>query len=799
MAEARNLDPAPAAPPLTGFRVLELGDDLATAYCGRQFALWGADVVVAERAGGSPARRMAPFATGRSGARTSLVWEYVAAGKRTADAGSSAELAQLAALADVLIVSRGGALEAAQVEALRQTRPDLVVVALSDFGGDGPYAGFRGGELVLQALSGYLALNGEPGRAPLRAPGRLIDYVIGVNAFVGALAALFARERSGHGDRVEVTGLETLAAILPYLRPQYTGRDKAREGGTEAGVRIVPCADGWVSMLVGDPRSKPLFSEVFEIPADAWPADLHAGSYYEVVAKCVAFLSRYAQAKSADEIFLSLASRGVVCGKVNSPAELVEDGQLAEREVFIEARHPELGDLKLAGAAARLRKAASAPYSPAPGPDEAMLAQDIGWTPRPPPAVRGAAGALPLAGVRVLDLTQAWIGPFATLVMADLGAEVIKVESHRRPDVWRHAANSPPALADAPGAKVNHSWYFNSVSRNKRSLCLDLASADGKALFERLVRDADVVAENYTPRVMDNFGLGYDSLARLRPDLVMASFSGFGKTGYLSEMKANGSSIEALAGWDFLHRYPDGPPVLMGFYQADPVCGLQMAALTLAALIRRERTGAGEAIDGAMFDAAVGYLGAALLAAQLGEPAEALGNRDPDHAPSGVYQARGEDRWIAIDVPDDNAWRALAALVGPPLDKPQYTDVAARRAAHDEIDAAIAAWTAALDAEDLMGRLQAAGVAAGVVRGLAEAIDDPQLTARGWFKPMTHADLGTHRYNGFPWRFAGRELVAATPPPRLGEHSSLLLAEKLGLDAAAIEAMAAKGVIGWVT
>jgi len=787
------------AQPLAGFRVLELGDDLASAYCGRQFALWGADVLVLESEGGSPVRRMAPFARADPEQR-SLVWEYIAAGKRAVDGAVAThpDVARLAGSADVLIVRGGAASYGLSLEALRQSRPDLVVVQLSDFGSGGPYAGHRGGDLVLQALSGYLALNGEPGRAPLRAPGRLIDYAVGVNAFVGALAALFARERTGLGDVVEVTGLETLAAILPYLRPQYTGRDKVREGGTEGGVRIVPCADGWVSMLVSDPRSKPLFTEVFDIPENAWPADLHEGTYYEVVAKCVAFLSRHAETRSADEVFLALASRGVVCGRVNSPAELLEDGQLAEREFFIEARHPALGELKLAGAAARLRNAKLAPFSPAPGPDETVRLEDIGWEPRPAPPVRGAVNALPLEGVRVLDLTQAWIGPFATLVMADLGAEVIKVESHRRPDVWRHAANSPPALAEAKGAKVNHSWYFNSVSRNKRSLCLDLASADGKALFERLVEGADVVAENYTPQVMDKFGLGYDALARLRPDLVMASFSGFGKTGYLADMKANGSSIEALAGWDFLHRYPDGPPVLMGFYQADPVCGLQMAALTLASLIRRERTGEGEAVDGAMLDAAVGYLGDALLAAQLGETPAALGNRDPDHAPSGVYPARGDDRWIAIDIPDEAAWRALAALVGPPLDQPRFASLAGRRAAHGEIDAALATWTAGCDAEALMGRLQAADVPAGVVRGLAEAIDDPQLTARGWFKTMTHADLGAHRYNGFPWRFAGRELVAATPPPRLGEHSALLLREKLGLDEAAIEGLAAKGVTGCV-
>jgi len=312
------------------------------------------------------------------------------------------------------------------------------------------------------------------------------------------------------------------------------------------------------------------------------------------------------------------------------------------------------------------------------------------------------------------------------------------------------------------------------------------------------VVEADVVAENYTPRVMRQFGLDYDALARLRPDLVMVSFSGFGKSGYLSEMKANGSSIEALAGWDFLHRYPGGPPVLMGFYQADPICGLQMAALTLAALIRRERTGEGEAIDGAMFDAAVGYLGDALLAAQLECEAPQVGNRNPDNAPAGVYPAKGDDRWIAIEVPDDATWRALAAVVGAPLDGPGFDALAARRAAHDRIDAHLAAWTQGFEADELMRRLQAAGVPAGVVRGQAEALADPQLAATGWFKTMTHPDLGSHQYNGFPWRFASRRLVAALPPPRLGEHSALLLHEKLGLDQLEIDALMAKAVSGAV-
>ena len=790
-----------SAGPLRDLRVLEFSREVAAAYCGRQFATWGADVVVVEPPGGSPLRRLHPIATGRDGEPVSLVWTNVAAGKRTLSppGTDAATIRALLAGADVFITDHDPAALGElglPLDALRRDYPRLCIVALSPFGLDGPYSRHRGGDLIVQALSGYLGLNGLVGEPPLQAPGRLTAYATGVNAFVGALAAYLKRVRTGRGDLVEVSGLETLASIVPYLRVQYLGGDKHREGGTEAGVRILPCADGWISLMPNSVLHKPVLADVLNIPDEAFPPDLLDGDYSTVVRRTMGFYSAYTRRMSADDLFLALEERGVTCGKVMAPEELLALPQLRERDFFKAMAHPALGAVDLPGPAARLSESATA----APQPDAPVSATELGWSPREAAPTEKATDTLPLAGVRVLDLTQAWIGPFATLIFADLGADVIKIESHRRPDVWRQTSPHPLAITDVHAEFVNRSHYFNSVNRNKRNLTLDLRSEDGKRLFLALVRDADVVAENYTSRVMDRFGLGYAALAAVKPDIVMMSSSGFGKTGPWRDFKTNGSAIEALAGWDWLHRYRGGPPILMGFYQADAICGLQMAALTLVSLVHKNRTGRGQSIDGSMLEASAGYLGEVFLAAQLGEPVQAQGNRHPDMAPHGVFPVAGADRWIAIAAPDDAAWRALAALTGGEgcAADPRFATLAGRLADQDALEGWLAAWTRDQDADALMDRLQRAGVPAGVVRTAAEGLTEPQLAARRWFKDMTHPDLGTHKYNGFPWRFADCELVAHTPPPRLGEHSDLLLRERLSLSDDEIAELKRKDVTGTV-
>ncbi|MCY3964720.1 MAG: CoA transferase [Acidobacteria bacterium] len=791
---------------LRGVRVLELADGVAAAYCARQFALWGADVVVLEREGGSRLRRMGPHG-GEGAARESLLWQFVAANKRAMSLSSACPdtdaLLDLLRLADVLVTDWADAdLErwGLTLDGLRKRLPGLVLVSVSPFGLDGPYAGLVGSELVVQALSGYAFLNGDRGRAPLKAPGHILGYACGVSAFVAALAVLVSRLESGRGRFIEVSAFDVIAGILPLLPIEYGGAPPQREGGSTTGVRVHCCRDGWVTFMPPLEEQVADYGAVLGVEDGEWPPIEDGEEPPAWRRRLIPLLADKVRDKSADEVFHGLLRRRVVCGKVLSPADLLDDEHLAARGFFRTLRHPRLGELPFAGPAATHGRTGPAPPAPAPGAEEQIDPSRLDWSPAGRTiADSGKVESLPLEGVEIVDMTQAWIGPYAAMLLADLGADVIKVESHQRPDVWRRWLANPKPAGNVLGGHINTSPYYNSVNRNRRSLCLDLKTGEGRDLLGRLIADADVLMENFTPRVMERFGFDWPAVEKLNPSLVMTSWSGFGKTGPLSDYKANGTSIEALAGWDWLHRYPGGEPMVMGFYQADAITGLQMAATTLVALFHSRRTGQGQAIDGSMMEAAAGYLGEVLLDAAFGGERTATGNGDFDFAPHGVYPCAGEDRWIALAVDSDEMWERLVAVSGSESLADSVLCLQRDRIANAEkLDEALAAWTRSQTAEHLMARLQAAGIAAAVVRTTSELMACPHLEQRRWFRRIEHADVGSHRYAGHPWRMDGLPERSDLPSPRLGEHSRELLRERLGLSDAEIDDLFDRGVTGAV-
>lgn len=770
---------------LNDVRVVELGDSLPVAWCGRQFALWGADVVTLEPEGGSTIRRRRPLADAAEGP-ISLLWETVAAGKVSARRGAT-DLVDLLSRTDVLLLDGAEGLDPADLAA---QHPQLIVVEMSGFGRDGPYAGWAASELVVQALSGYLHHNGKSGRPPLKAPGHILAYACGVSAFVAALAALVKRHKRGCGSVIDATELETLASLTPLLRGQYTGVHPVRSGGPGTGVRLLKCLDGSVSFMPPTPKQLGEFERALGVARDDWPACAHDARATGRAATLMEFLGQLLARRPAKAVFRAMLEAGVPCGLAQSPGDLLDEPHLAARGFFSVVNHPRLGPLPLAGAPAHLSRTPAAQPAPAPSRPSPSAPP---WTPRAggPPHTRD----LPLAGIRLLDLTQAWIGPYAAMLLADLGAETVKIESHRRPDVWRQWSAAPVPLTDVNADEVNASPNYNSVNLNKRSLTLDLKSEAGRAVLLRLAREADLVMENYTPRVLERLGLDHATLARENRRMVMTSFCGFGKTGPLSDFKANGTTIEAIAGWDHFHRYPGEDPIVMGFYQADAISGLQMAAVTLVALLHSLRTGEGQAIDGSMYEAAAGYIGEALMEARLGLAQTSAGNADPDYAPSGVFPCAGEDRWIAISVLNEDQWQALVGLA-PELGA--YSDVAARLADRAALESRIADWTIGREPEGLAAALQAASIPAAVVRSPAEVLACPHLSGRDWFRSLVHADVGEHLHNGAPWRFAGVPPRRECASPRLGEHSREILAERLGLSDEEISRLERDNVTGAV-
>jgi crotonobetainyl-CoA:carnitine CoA-transferase CaiB-like acyl-CoA transferase len=386
----------------------------------------------------------------------------------------------------------------------------------------------------------------------------------------------------------------------------------------------------------------------------------------------------------------------------------------------------------------------------------------------PAPIARGPAEA-PLAGLRVVDFTMGWAGPLCTRTLADLGAEVVKIESEDHPDWWRGWE-----AGDAAEVARETKFSFISVNRNKRDVTLDLATPNGLAAAKALVARADVLVENFAAGVMEKLGLGRAARRRLNPSLIAVAMPAFGSDGPLAGVRAYGSTVEQASGLPFANGHGHWPPSLQHVAFGDPIAGLYAAAATLAALYGR--TAGGAEIDLAQVECLFQQAADALIAQQLtAGPLPRTGSRRPRAAPVCVVAAGGEDSWLAVAVDGDGAWRSLCAALG----RPDWVGLAlADRAARaDEIEAAIAGWAAAQDPASAAEALQAAGVPAAPVQPTHALCYDPQLAATGFFGEMVRPYVGEHLVPNAPWTFDGRRPALRNPAPTLGEHTAEVLTE----------------------
>lgn len=396
-----------------------------------------------------------------------------------------------------------------------------------------------------------------------------------------------------------------------------------------------------------------------------------------------------------------------------------------------------------------------------------------------------------------MDFTQAWIGPFATMMLADLGADVIKIESHKRVDVWRNWRGSLPdgCVQNAHAHAYNISPNFNGTNRNKREVAIDLNQRDGVAVAKDLIASADVVMSNFTPRVMSKFGLDFDSIREVKPDIVNVCWSGYGEVGPYRDYKANGATIEAMSGWDALFGYRDDTPMVMGFYQTDAFTGLQMAACTLIGVINRDLTGEAQNVRGSMLESAIGYIGEEIIAAGAGRALERWGNRNPNFAPHGIFPTIESDRWVAIVCRNDDEWRRLKTLIRLESDEFDVRTERLRRVS--EIEALVSAWTRTRSRDEASETLREFGIPAVAVVDCLEILDHPEFTRRNWFQKQFHPDVRGMWYGGFAWRFSKSKLSTDRPPPRLGEHSEEVLSD-LGYSTDRINELFADDTVGCV-
>lgn len=784
--------------PLSGVRVVELTFG-KLEMCGRFLADLGAEVILVEPRGGVASRRAPPCH-----GQTSLHFASHNANKLSVelDLESAEGVRQLGELLQGAQI----VLEAAPLGWLRERGLDSrlhvgqVVLGLSDFGRSGPYADFTASNAVLLAMGGVLARSGIKGCEPLLPPGELAYETAALQAAWVALAAYWNLLNGGGGGCFDFSAHE---ATLQILDPGM-GVTGSAAGGRSAlelaprgrpplgnGYPIFPCLDGAVRICLLNPRQWQGMS--------AWLGDDHPftdpsfaslAKRFKVIREVNALIAELFREQRAADLVAEGQRRGVPIAAVASPDEVLRDAHFLARDSFVAlpvadgvAGRVPGGFVEIDGQPAGIRR-------PAPALGE-HTAQVLSALPAslPPVVATGDPARRPFSGVRVLDLGVIVAGAELGRLLADQGAEVIKIESAAYPDGLRQTLDGQPM-----------SISFAQGSRGKRSFGLNLRDPRGVALFKELVAHCDLVLSNFKPGTLESLGIGYDVLSQVKPDLIMADSSALGNHGPLSKSMGYGPLVRASTGLTWLWRYPeraDGYSDSTTIFPDHFAARISAAAIA-AALVRRKRTGKGGRVSVCQAETILGVFSSQFLEESL-RPGCFVpsGNRDRHAAPGNLFPCAGDDEWCVISVGDDEQWRSLCEVL-----KRYDWLVAARlataqgRLAHaDELEAGIAEWTSRHSPLQVRDLLQAAGVPAGNMLRLDQMARDPHLLARGFFKtlrqPGLSAPILTENVPALgPWPEPD-----IRPAPFPGQHTREIAHELLGLDAAAVDELVASGVL----
>lgn len=770
---------------LAGLRVVEIAGDIAGPYCTKLLVDLGADVTKVEPPSGDPLRYWGPFPEGKADPERSGLFEYLNAGKHGATIDLAAEhgldcARRLFAGAHVLVEALPpGKLDGYGFDGkvLAELSPGLVVVRISDFGQHGPLRDRVATPFTMQAASGWINVR-QPGRPPVQAGARISEYVAGGYAALGALTALRNAPADSGVVEVDVSVLESLLCTLPY--PMLMA-ERMRNLGLPTNTRAAPmmgivrAADGWIGINCLTGQHWLDVCAMLGLPeyGDAQIAIMLGGPERgEFFARAQPWLD---ERTVAEILELSQAMR-IPAAPVNDGATAPHCPQYAERGFFVACG----GDAILRpGAPFRLSRTPVRPPRRAPRLGAAASA--------PTTTRREFEGACdpstPFAGLRVLDLSTFWAGAYLTCYLGAFGGDIMKVESIQRPDGHRYSG----AWSYEGDRWYERSGIWQGTNLNKRDITLDLTSDRGRELVRLLAREADVVVENFSPRVIEQFGLDYESLKALKPDVICVRMPGFGLQGPWRDYVGWALNIEQTSGMSAVTGYPDGPPCnIQG--PADPIVGVHAGTALLAALEHRRRTGEGQLIEVAQIEVAACLAAEPVIEYSMNSVVQ---GREGNHSRGylqGVYSTAAEDDWIAVSVRDGTDLTGLGAVLSRPDLKWGM--------AHDEFDAAVAEWARTRTAVEAVDSLRARQIPAEQVLTAERMYDLPQLDARNFYQEVEHPVTGPHRYPGWPFTVTpGPRRHHRLPPPTLGQHNAEVL-QALGLTDDEIDELRASRVIG---
>jgi len=802
---------------LNGYRVLDLTDEKGHL-CGRILGDMGADVIKIEPPTGDPARLTGPFFQGKRDPEKSLSWLYANANKRgialdldSAEGRKSIE--RLASGADIVLESfKPGCMDRKGLgySSLRRINPKIILVSLSAYGQTGPYRDFETTELISAATGGLVRVFGDADRPPVRISTPQSYYIGSQHAALGAVAALHHREETGKGQWVEVSIQEAVVQSLTYLI-QHADRSGAvgLRSGTDVRTRIrpaplgdlamrwrFPCRDGYVFFSVQGAGGAPIKSAramtkwaneegyALDIGTYQWETWDSASIKQEQQDLLQDAFAPFIATKTKAELLERAAAHRMLLAPVNTVADLPDNPQLAHRGYWQQVQHPGLNTAvtypgpfaKVDALPLRIRRRA-----PRIGEHDREIAAETESTGSrqhraPEDRKASAAGKPVFEGLKVVDLTVAIAGPLIARFLASEGAEVIKVENHAHPDSVRTVA---PFKDMAPG--YDRSTQFAHYNYSKKSIAIDCGRPGGRDIVVKLIEWADILVENMAPGVMARWRLDYENARRINPNIIYLSSSSLGRTGPLANYAAWGYHHSPLVGVSHLVGWPDRKPCADPIAYTDSLAPAFSIIALAGALVHRKQTGKGIYIDQSQVEAGSYFLGPAILDYSVnGIVAARNGNRDPHMAPHGVFPCAGEEQWVAIAVPDDTRWiRLCKAARKEEWLQDRFEALEGRKRNEDELERMIAEWTSQYPSNEVVRRLQSAGIPSGNVATALDLLKDPQLIHRSHFGTLVHEEIGEHIYERSAIRFPEAAHPPQRPAPLLGEHTGEVL-EMLG-------------------
>ena len=777
---------------LSHLRVIDFTSGIAGGYCTKLLADAGADVIKVEPVGGDPLRVWTSSHTELHG-NDGALFRFLAHGKRSViGTPDDEDIAELIRTADVVV--EAWSTDEARRHDLARRYPGLVVLAITPYGRGGPLSDRATTEFIVQAESGGLVGRGGPDQVPIQAGGRISEWVGATFAAVAVSAAAWRATHTGHGEYIDFSTAATMTIAggnyvnLGYIlsgEPEITTVQRTFETPS-----VEPTLDGYVGVCTNSRQQFDDFLLLIERPDLLGDEELARApgrqKHWERWNKIV---HEWTPRFTTEEIVRRASELRIPVAPVHSGANVMSCEQFVARGVYVD---DPTGSFKMPKRPWRIDDEEPPPPRPAP-----RLGEHTGRietrAPARPNHPKGNI-ALPLDGVRVLDLTAWWAGPISAGMIATLGADVIHVESTSRPDGMRMTG----ALYGMDGPWWERSIHYLASNTNKRGLTLDLTTPRGLDLLKQLIAESDAIIENFTPRVMGNFGLDWETIQAINPRCILVRMPAFGLSGPWRDNTGFAQTMEQVTGLAWVTGHPwDQPRIQRG--PSDPNAGMHAAFGLIVGLAERDVTGRGHHFEVTMVEGALNAaVEIALEYSAYGAILERDGNHSPNAAPQGLYACAGWENWLAVSIETDEQWHALRRALDDPqwARDPALSSIAGRRAAQDHLDERLSEWARDRDVADAARLLVEHGVPAAVGVDPRLTTEHPQLVARKFYELVDHSVIGTKPMPTVPFRFASVDRWLRAAAPLLGEHNEAVLCGLLGLSRAEFDQLVVDRIIG---